>query len=46
MCVWIYITNIDIPEMYEIQINLLSGYYVKILYATEITNFPYQMNSH
>lgn len=26
------------------EIALLSGYYVEVLYATEITNFPYQMN--
>lgn len=46
---YIYVTNIGIPEIYEVDRNLsilLSGYYVKILFATQITNFPYQMNSH
>lgn len=38
LCVYGYMLLIDIPEMYEIQRNLLSGYYVKILYATDRNN--------
>lgn len=39
---------IGIPEMHDVHRNVsvpLLGFCVKIPYTTEITNFPFQMNS-